>query len=328
VGEAVLVPEAGLTPVGTDAERSVEGKVQRSDVNVDHISTYWHEAYVEAARAAYPGACGDHDLAVGWKLTNKDGTTHDGYFWPLVNGDHDLPVLHVAGDWCDDNGGSCPSMPGDGLCLVTTSIAEASSGGISLVSGVGHVLVFAPALARSDTTGKFRVPFCIDVDAFDPVMMVHLGLSTANLSGAHLPRALLSGAKLSGALLSRANLSWALLSGANLSRADLSRADLSGANLLGANLSGANLPRANLLGANLLGANLSGALLSRANLSRANLSWANVSGANLLGANLSGANLSGANLSWANLSGANLSGVRSSRTRWPEGFMVPEVGDE
>ena len=196
-----------------------------------HISTYWHAHYIAAARNAFPAITKGHDLAVGWKVTRVDGTTHGRYYWPLVNGDHDLPVLHECGAWNNANPKSCPSAPGDGLCLVTTHAGPASSGGVRLASSIGHVLVYAPALAHSNEEGKYRAPWVIDVDSFDPVELIRLGLSRADLSRANLSRA----------DLSRANLSWANLSWADLSRADLSWADLSGANLSRANLSGANL---------------------------------------------------------------------------------------
>ena len=186
-----------------------------------HISTYWHAHYIDAARLAYPAITANHDLAVGWKITRADGTTHDGYYWPLVNGDHDLPVLHECDAWDARNSRSCPEWPGDGLCLVTTHAGPASSGGLTLTSSIGHVLVYAPKSARSDEAGKCRAPWVVDVDCFDPVALIRAGLSWANLSWANL----------SGANLSRANLSRANLSGADLSWADLSWADLSWANL-------------------------------------------------------------------------------------------------
>jgi uncharacterized protein YjbI with pentapeptide repeats len=209
-------------------------------------------------------------LAVGWKLTSVTGRTHGDYYWPLVDGDHDLLVLHRATAWDDRNRESCPAIKGDGLCLVTTSVREASSGGVHLTSSTGHVLVYPADLARSDTDGKYRVPWCIDVDAFDPVAVIRGGM-VANLSRADLSRADLSGADLSGADLSRAILSRAILSGAILSGADLSRANLSKADLSGADLSGADLSGADLSGADLYGADLYGANLSRADLSRADL---------------------------------------------------------
>ena len=85
---------------------------------------WWTGHYLTAARNAYPDLCATHELAVGWKLTHPDGTTHAGYYWPLVNGDHDIPVAHVADNWNNSNKGSCPSRPGDGLCLVESGASS------------------------------------------------------------------------------------------------------------------------------------------------------------------------------------------------------------
>jgi len=252
---------------------------------MSELYEYWNAHYIAAAQAAFPEITGRHKLAVGWKLTNLDGTTHGGYYWPLVNGDHDLPVLHQADNWKPTNLESCPSQPGDGLCLIPQGqpVREATSGGCRFTSAIGHVLVYPTGLSLGSLDKK-RAPWVIDVDCFKPAEAL--------------------------AMLAKFT-KWADLSGA-----DLSGANLSGANLYGANLSGANLSEANLSRANLSGANLSGADLSKADLSRANLSKANLSRANLSGADLSGANLSGAALSGADLSGADY----SQGTLWPVGF--------
>ena len=283
-----------------------------------HISTYWHAHYINAARLACPAITADHELAVGWKITRVDGTTRGGYYWPLVNGDHDLPVLHEATDWSARNEGSCPDRPGDGLCLVTTHAGPASSGGVRLASSIGHVLVFAPALARTNEPGKFRAPWVVDVDCFDPVGVIRLGLSSADLGGADLRGADLGRANLASADLwsASADLWGANLRGANLRGADLRSANLRSADLGGANLQGASLWRANLRGADLGGADLWGA----------NLRGANLRGADLRSANLRGADLGGANLRGADLGGANLQGALHDRwTRWPDGFTPPAV---
>jgi hypothetical protein len=219
------------------------------------MSTWWHPAYCAAARNAYPAVCGGLELAVGWKITRVDGTTYNGYYWPLVNGQFDLPVLHEATAWNHTNFGSCPSVEGDGLCLVTDDgINQASSGGANLASSIGHVVVYAPSLARSDLPGKFRVPWCIDVDCFDPLALIRGGL-VAYLAGVNLYGANLYRANLAGANLTRVNLYGACLTGADLSGANLYGACLTGANLAGANLYRADLTKADLDGANLTGAN-------------------------------------------------------------------------
>jgi hypothetical protein len=265
------------------------------------MSTWWHPTYIAAARNAYPHVCGDEELAVGWKLTHVDGTTHGGYYWRQVNGQFDLPVLHEATAWDHTNFGSCPSVEGDGLCLVTDNgINEASSGGVTLASSIGHVVVYAPTLASSDLPGKFRVPWCIDVDCFDPLALIRGGLV-----------AYLAGVNLNGANLYRANLDGANLAGATLTEANLTRANLYGANLYRANLTGANLTRVNLTRAN----------LTRANLTEANLTRANLYGANLTRANLTGANLTRVNLYRADLTKANLTAANGGGSAvWPDGF--------
>jgi hypothetical protein len=250
------------------------------------LSTWWHPAYCAAARNAYPGVCGGLELAVGWKLTNVDGTTHGGYYWRQVNGQFDLPVLHEAAGWNPRNTRSCPAKTGDGLCLVTDDgINQASSGGVTLAASIGHVVVYAPDLARSDTPGKFRVPWCIDVDCFDPLALIRGGL-VANLAGVNLAGADLSGADLYGV---------------NLTAANLTRANLTAADLTGADLAGAYLPKANLTAANLTGANLAGAYLAKTDLDGANLTAANLNGVNFYGAYLTGANGGGSAI-------------------WPDGF--------
>ena len=182
---------------------------------------WWTRHYLTAARNAYPDLCANHKLAVGWKLTHPDGTTHAGYYWPLVNAEHDIPVAHVADNWNAHNSGSCPSRPGDGLCLVSSgaNVVPASSGGVPLACSVGHVLVWPADIACSDEAGKWRAPWVVDVDCFRPLDLIRAGFMSADLSGADLSGADLSGANLSGANLTGANLSRADLYGATLTRA-------------------------------------------------------------------------------------------------------------
>ena len=182
---------------------------------------WWTGHYLTAARNAYPDLCATHELAVGWKLTHPDGTTHAGYYWPLVNGEHDIPVAHVADNWDARNSGSCPSRPGDGLCLVESgaNVVPASSGGVPLACSVGHVLVWPVDLARSGEAGKWRAPWVVDVDCFRPLDLIRVGFMSANLAWANLAGAYLAGADLAGADLA----------GANLAGATLSRATLAGA---------------------------------------------------------------------------------------------------
>lgn len=167
----------------------------------------------------------------GWKLVRKDGSTYDGYRWPMPVAGVTDPVVVEAHDVNPDNTGACPSRPGDGLCVALTP-AGASSGGIALSEGVGLSLTYdeADVLGREDT--KLRVAKVTVVDTFDPLVRVRSG-EWKNLTGAHLSRANLTGANLYGADLTGAVLTMAVLSGANLYRADLTgaviAADLTGA---------------------------------------------------------------------------------------------------
>ena len=43
---------------------------------MSELYEYWNAHYLAAARTAFPEITGRHKLAVGWKLTNLDGTTH------------------------------------------------------------------------------------------------------------------------------------------------------------------------------------------------------------------------------------------------------------
>jgi len=201
---------------------------------------------LKAARDSYPDSCADHALSVGFKLTSPTGKSHGGYYWPLVDGDHDEPRLHVAEAWYPKNRGSCPKWPGDGLCVATT-INGAQSGGARFGASAGHVLVYPRALAVSDTDGKWRAPWVIDVDCFTAEELVRARcLGFADLGSADLGSANLGSANLGSANLGSANLRFANLGSANLRYADLSGADLSGADLRYADLRYANLRSADL----------------------------------------------------------------------------------
>ena len=271
----------------------------------------------------------DTELAVGWKLTHVDGTTRNrSHQWRVVL-PGDEPVLHVATQWQDDNDGSCPSKPGDGLCFAGAGEAgefhAVQSGSCRIGAAIGHILVYPTDLARSDRRAKHRAPWVVQVATFDPVhVLAFASLAGADLTGANLTDVNLTdvnltdvnltGADLTGAYLTGADLTGAYLTDADLTDADLTDAnltdaDLTGANLTGANLTGADLYDADLTDADLTGANLARADLTGVNLARANLTGVNLARADLYDAYLTGANLTRANLTYANLTRANLAGA-------------------
>ena len=205
------------------------------------LATWWHPQYIAAARDSFPDVCGDLELAVGFKLTSPSGKSYNNYYWPLVDGDHDEPRLHKATAWNPKNSESCPRAVGDGLCVATT-INAAQSGGARFSTSTGHVLVYPKALAKSDTAGKLRVPWCVDVDCFTAQELILAGcLGSADLGSADLRYA-----DLRSADLRSANLRCADLRCANLGSADLRSANLGSANLRSANLRYANLRYADL----------------------------------------------------------------------------------
>jgi hypothetical protein len=199
------------------------------------------QEHIDKARPVVPDGY-QGELAVGWKITHTDGTTgrdastRPVYFWGLV-GPHQPAVLHVADNWDDDHGGSCPSRPGDGLC-VATHIRNVTSGGVALSNCIGHVLVYPADLARSNEAGKLRSPWVVQVESFD---VLHVLRFCANLRGADLCGADLRGADLCGVDLCDADLRGANLRGADLCDVDLCDVDLRDADLCDANLRDANL---------------------------------------------------------------------------------------
>jgi hypothetical protein len=192
------------------------------------------------------------------KRVNLDGTTRDGFRWPVG-----------VGGWVEQEGPADGAQCGVGLHLGKTA-AGLSSGG-SLDEALMLACGYLPEDVLGEDGDKVRVRRCY-------VLPVHLGMAAVMRNG--------WGAG--------ANLRWANLRGANLYGAYLRGANLRGANLYGANMYEADLRGANLIGANLYGANLYGANLYEANLRGADLRGANLIGANLYGAYLRGANLRGA----------------------------------
>ena len=191
-------------------------------------------------------------LVLGWRNTNPDLTSRDGFQWGWPGQWTDAPAdgrdLTTA-----HPDRACPSSRLGGICLARTWYG-AKSGGVT--SAVALLVAYDPAdVLGSDADHKLRVRRALTLAVVDVAGLAR----RANLSGTNLSGADLSGADLSGAYLSGANLYGAYLYGANLYGAYLSGANLYGANLYGANLSGANLSGADLSGAYLSGANLYGA---------------------------------------------------------------------
>ena len=195
-----------------------------------------------AGNPALPEGCDTWAMRSVW----PDFTSSRGFRWPYPGG-----VATAPGPLLDHRG-SCPTAPGDGICVATDARGMAS-GGIP----ASTVLLTAHRDADvigDDEPGKLRVKAAVVVEL--------VWIKRADLRGANLRGADLWGANLRGADLRGANL--ADLQGANL--ADLRGADLRGADLWGANLWGANLGGADLRGANLRGADLRGADLRGADL--------------------------------------------------------------
>jgi hypothetical protein len=146
----------------------------------------------------------------GFKFVRKDGTTHNGYQWPLPTNSKPVKVKANPGDREFTTKDPCPQFPGDGLCVALTAQA-ASSGGVKASEAIGLWLTYKDTDILAQGDGKCRVKAVTVTGIFDVTAWV---------------RTMCAGADLSRADLSRANLSRA-----NLSRADLSRANLYGADL-------------------------------------------------------------------------------------------------
>jgi hypothetical protein len=169
----------------------------------------------------------------GFKFVRKDGTTHNGYQWPLPTNGKPVKVKADPGDREFTTLDPCPQFEGDGLCIALTARA-ASSGGVKASEAIGLWLTYRDTDILAQGDGKCRVKAVtvtgiFDVTAWVRTMCAGANLSRTDLSGADLSGANLSGTDLSGADMSGAYLSWANLSGTDLSLADLSRASLSGA---------------------------------------------------------------------------------------------------
>ena len=145
----------------------------------------------------------------GWKIVRPDGSTHDGYRWPLVVKGIQAPVVVEATDIDRTHKRECPSKPGDGLCLAKT-FRGACSGGISLASCVGLRVTYQKGDVLGEDDDKLRVAKVTVVDVFDVLAEIragkHADLRDADLGGADLGGAYLRGADLRGADLRDADL--------------------------------------------------------------------------------------------------------------------------
>jgi hypothetical protein len=159
-------------------------------------------------------------LIEGFKFVRKDGTTHNGYQWPLPTNGKPVRVKANPGDREFTTLDTCPQFPGDGLCVALTAPA-ASSGGVKASEAIGLWLTYKPTDILAQGDGKCRVKAVTVTGIFDVTAWVRTMCARADLS--------------------RANLYGANLYGANLSRANLYGANLSGAYLYGAYLYGAYL---------------------------------------------------------------------------------------
>lgn len=197
------------------------------------------------------------ELRRGWKLTNVDGTTHNGYRWPLPMPGETATVEATSID--HSNKGACPAREGDGLCVVREGIIRhVTSGGQRIGSGIGLDLRWdaADELGHEDNE-KIRVAKVEVVGLFDPVQAVTWAAAAGhNLRNADLRYASLSNAELRYADLRNANLCYASLRNADLCSASLSNAELCYASLRNAELRYADLHSANLYNADLRNANL------------------------------------------------------------------------
>ena len=183
------------------------------------------------------------DMRWAFKRTNIDGTTRNGFQWPI----------HVGG-WIEQDGPADGKPCGVGLHLAKTW-RGASMGG-HLAEAAAVVVGFLPGDVLGEDDHKIRVRRCYvapGVTSF-PQIIRNGWAAGANLTGAYLAGADLAGANLTGADLAGAYLTGADLTGAYLTGAYLTRAYLAGADLAGADLAGANLTGANLTGAYLTGA--------------------------------------------------------------------------
>jgi hypothetical protein len=91
----------------------------------------------------------------GFKFVRKDGTTHNGYQWPLPTNGKPVKVRADPGDREFTTLDPCPQFPGDGLCVALTAHA-ASSGGVKAAEAIGLWLTYKPSDILAQGDGKCR----------------------------------------------------------------------------------------------------------------------------------------------------------------------------
>ena len=195
----------------------------------------------------------------GIKSARPDLATTHGYWWASPGG------VNISNEHLErGNGGACPKVRGDGLCVATTWRGMAS-GGIPARTLLLVAYRAADVVGRDDSEGKLRIGGKVaSVALIDGERLIRehgrgADLRRSCLRGACLRGADLRGADLHGADLRGADLHGADLQGADLSDADISDADISDTDLSDADLRYADLWRAGLSDADLRGANLQGA---------------------------------------------------------------------
>ena len=113
----------------------------------------------------------------GIKSIGFDGRTKHGFEWPEPGRETERYELDP------DNGGSCPSREGDGLCVATTYRGMASGGHRAFCV---LLVAYRSAEAKGDEAGKLRVPQVYVVARFDGEQQARTNYRGADLRGAYL----------------------------------------------------------------------------------------------------------------------------------------------
>ena len=135
-------------------------------------------------------------LTLGWRVCHRDLRSRSPYRWPWPgNWAHPEPTTEMT------IGNACPQHVGDGLCIAITPHG-ASSGGISMGTGVILAVAYRPAdvLGQDDTKIRVRAALVLDVIGARSLDLTYADLTHANLRGADLTYADLTYADLSRAV--------------------------------------------------------------------------------------------------------------------------------